>query len=224
MESTTPISPRLERVPDSHLTFFSNQFNPNSMFTTTQVAPTSAPTTNRRTLDATAAMNILNSRKTLTTKLIGEQIVLSVSGNGQFLPAGFEYSGPGGVTTNQFDRTIYNLRANSQLSMLRKETKQLLASAMKAQSAGDTEAASQLFNDWLNTVQISFSVIERGSSRPFATGDMVTAVVAEVTNKAGERQLVVNDVRYKAPTQVESIKFELSDLLDISDDDVDPIV
>lgn len=174
--------------------------------------PSTGASTTRRLIDTKGFMAILNKRKTLKTTHIGAQVVLTVQGTGQFLPKGYQYAGPTGARENMFDRTIYNLQANSQLSMLRPETKKILNEAIKAESAGDMETATDLFNEYLNAIQVSFSVIEP-SNRKFNSGDMVTAVVADVLAASGERQLVVNDVRYKAPLNVEATAFELSDLL-----------
>lgn len=165
-----------------------------------------------RMLDAKAFMSILNSRITIKTDNVGQQVLLAVQGNGTFLPKGHKYTVNGTDRENQFDRTIYNLRANSQLSMLRDENKQLLSDAIKAESAGNTEEAHKLFNDYLNAIQVSFSVIEP-SSRKFASGDMVTAVVGEAISEAGSKQLVVNDVRYKAPVTLTKTTFDITDLI-----------
>lgn len=158
-------------------------------------------------------MAILNSRKTLKRDHIGQQVQLAIQGNGTFLPQGHKYTVAGSARVNEFDRTIYNLKANSSLSMQRAENKQLLSEALKAESAGDMEKATELFNDYLNAVQVSFSVIEP-SSRRFASGDMVTAIVAEAIGKDSDvPQLVVNDVRYKAPVTVEATKFDITELI-----------
>lgn len=166
-----------------------------------------------RIIDQAAFLNILNSRKTLKTSHVGLQVILAIQGIGTFLPKGHKYAANGVDRENQFDRTIYNLKANSQLSMMRDENKQLLSAAMKADSAGNVEDSTKLFNEYLNNVQVSFSVIEP-SQRKFASGDMVTAIVAEAIAQGTEaKQLVVNDVRYKAPTSVEATKFDITDLI-----------
>lgn len=169
-------------------------------------------TTNRRKLDSKAFLAILNSRKTIKVSHAGQQVLLSVQGEGQFLPKGHKYSVAGEERENEFDRTIYNLKANSAISMQSAENRELLKKAMQAESAAEVDDADELFNEYLNAIQVSFSVIEP-SPRKFASGDQVTAVIAEVETKAGNKQLVVNDVRYKAPTQVEATKFEVSDLM-----------
>jgi hypothetical protein len=181
----------------------------------TVTAPTATTPANRRLIDTTGFFAILNKRKTIKADHIGSQIVLAVQGNGQFLAKGFTYDGPKGATENMFDRWIYNLQANSAYSMQRPENKAILVEAMKAEAAGDLEAATDLFNDFLNAIQVSFSVIVNPGSSPrkFESGDQVKATVEEVTNGAGVKQLVVNDVRYKAPVAVEATKFTVEDLL-----------
>lgn len=168
--------------------------------------------TTQRKLDSKAFLAILNSRKTVKPTHAGMQVLLAVQGNGQFLPKGHKYSVGGEERENEFDRTIYNAKANSAMSMTRADLRTLLADAFKAESAGDTDKASELFNAYLNGVQMSFSVIEP-STRKFASGDAITAMIAVVETKAGEQQIVLNDVRYKAPTTVEDTKFEISDLI-----------
>lgn len=168
--------------------------------------------TQQRQIDDKAFINILNSRKTLKISHVGLQVLLAIQGIGQFLAKGHKYTVGGEERTNEFDRTIYNVKANSQLSMMRAENKQLLSDAMKAQAEGRPDDATALFNQYLNAVQVSFSVIEP-SSRKFESGDMVTAVVAEVESKAGDKQIAVNDVRYKAPANVEATKFDITALI-----------
>lgn len=193
------------------------------MATSTPLAPAaSTPANGRRLIDMKSMMQILNKRKTILTTHFGQQVVLTVQGNGQFLAKGFQYPAPGGtgMTENQFDRMIYNLQANSQLSMQRPEFKAILLEAVKAESAGDTDTAHELFNDYLNKVQVSFSIIENpgGTSRRFFSGDQVTTVIEQTVGRSGLPQLVANDVRYKAPVSIAAKSFELSDLIDIVDE------
>lgn len=182
--------------------------------TNATVTAPSTPAT-RRLIDNAGFFSILNKRKTLKVSDIGEQTVLTVQGNGQFLAKGFTYNGPSGAAENMFDRWIYNLQANSAYSMQRPENKAILVEAMQAEAAGDLETATDLYNDFLNAIQVSFSVIVNPGSNPrkFASGERVYATVAEVTNSAGVKQIVVNDVRYKAPVEIAATKFTVEDLL-----------
>lgn len=160
----------------------------------------------RNLIDSKRAIEILNRRATLTVAQAGQQVLLSVQGKGTFMPAADS------KVEKQFDEYLYNTRANDSLAISRKENKALFTSAMKAETAGNVEEADKLFNKWLNAVQVTFNQgVERGHR--FSDGDAITAVVAEYTSKAGNRSLVLKNVRYKAPVAVEAIKHDLSALM-----------
>ena len=191
------------------------------MAQSTQLAPSAAQSA-RRIIDTKVFMSILNKRVTLKPDHIGQQVVLAVQGNGQFLPKGYQYADPSGagMRENLFNRWIYNLRANSSLLMQDKANRQLLAEAIKAESAGDMETATTLFNDYLNAIQLSFNVIENPGTTAvkFSSGDQVKATVAEVTTARGTRSIVVNDVRLKPAVVLTAQTFDLSDLIDVDDE------
>ena len=160
----------------------------------------------RTLIDSKRAIEILNRRATLTIGQAGQQVLLSVQGKGTFMPAAES------KVEKQFDEYLYNTRANDSLAISRKENKALFTSAMKAEAAGNVEEADKLFNKWLNAVQVTFNQgVERGHR--FSDGDSITAMVAEHTSKAGNRSLVLRNVRYKAPVAVEAIKHDLSALM-----------
>jgi hypothetical protein len=166
--------------------------------------------TERRTIDATGYLNIRNKRVTITPSHVGQQVQLQVQGNGTFIPKGMVL--PSGI--NQFDKTIYNLRASSALKLADATLKGVLLAAMKAEAAGDAPKADELFNQHLNGIQLSFSIIENGTgTRKFQSGDMVKGIVASATNKDGVSNLVINDVSFVAPTIVEAKKFDMDALL-----------
>lgn len=161
--------------------------------------------TSGRFVDTKLAMSILNSRAMLAAKHIGQQVVLSIQGKGTFVPKDEAKNQP-------FDKYIYNLKANSQYAMSLPANKALLTSAVKAESIGNVDEATKLFNQYLNSIQVSFNVIADRAYR-FQDGDMVTAVVGEVTTKAGHKALTVDTVRYKAPAAVEKTKFDVTALM-----------
>jgi hypothetical protein len=157
-------------------------------------------------MDSKRFMQILNSRITLTAAMVAAgSVLLRIQGNGTYV-AKDEAKGVA------FDKYIYNLKANSAISMSRQENKELLASALKAETAGDEEKAAALFNQYLNAVQISFNIPADRSTR-FNNGDDVKAEVALVDTKAGLKQLVVNNVSYVAPKTVAATKFDITDLI-----------
>jgi hypothetical protein len=141
----------------------------------------------------------------LTARHIGTQVILTIQGKGTFLPKDESKNQP-------FDKYIYNLKANSQYAMSLQANKLLLTNAVKAESIGDVETATKLFNEYLNAIQVSFNVIADRAHR-FQDGEMCTAVVGEVDTKAGHKALTVENVRYKAPVAVEKSKLDVTSLM-----------
>jgi cold shock CspA family protein len=169
-------------------------------------------TVNNITIDATRAMAIINSRLPISRQHINQQVVLQVQGSGTYQSATEQEARTPG-RSQYFDQYIHNLKANSTEAMGRAENKAILKAAMEAEAAGNSGEASKLFNDYLNAIQVSFSVISRSGVRKLEDGDMVTCVVEEADTKAGHKALVVSNVRYKAPAAVEKVKFSITDLL-----------
>lgn len=163
-----------------------------------------------RLIDSKAAIAIINKRITVTPTDVGSALQFSIQGTGQFLQMGHKYTVAGEARENKFDRTIYNVRASSALLML--ANKSLFTDAMKAEGEGDSQKAHDLFNEYLNTVQLSFSVI-MPSSRSFNSGDDIKARVTSVVSLAGVTSLQLDDVSYIAPKIKAATKFEVSDLI-----------
>ena len=169
-------------------------------------------TPNSNLFDAKRTIGTINARQTLTRAHIGQQVMLTIQGAGTFQSASEQEARTPGQK-QYFDKYIHNLKANSGEAMSRPTTKSILAEAMKAEAAGDVEKADELFRQYLNTVQVSFNVIAATGRRKFEDGDMVTAVIEEAETKDGNKAIVVNNVRYKAPATVDKVKFSLTDLL-----------
>jgi hypothetical protein len=166
----------------------------------------------RINIDAARAIAIINSRTPLSRTHVGQQVLLTVQGAGTFQSATQQEAKTPGQKA-YFDKYIHNLKANSTEAMSRPENKAIFAAAMKAEAAGNVDEASELFNEYLNNVQVSFNAIARPGVRKFEDGDMCTALVEEADTKSGNRAIVVNQVKYKAPTTVEKVKFSITDLL-----------
>jgi hypothetical protein len=187
------------------------------MSQSTPVASVATQSSDARVVDTALFMAILNKRITLKPANAGEQHTLTIQGNPQFLTAGYQYPDPSGtgMLENKFSRTIYNVRANSALKMADKANRALLSEAIKAESAGDMVTATELFNDYLNAVQLSFSVIERPGALKLSKGNQVIATVDVIDTKAGARAIVLNDVSLKPAIVAAPTKFDLSDLIDL---------
>lgn len=165
-------------------------------------------------IDSKTAIAIINKRATLKMGDAGLNVQLIIQGKGQHLAKGHKYSVNGVDRENGFDRTIYNLRANSAIAMAANKT--LFTDALKAESAGETQKAHELFNEYLNVIQISFSVIENGlgTERRFDDGDVVKAIVGTAVNASGATAIIVDNVREVAAVAIAPTKFSVDDLME----------
>ena len=167
-------------------------------------------------LDSKRAIAILNSRKTLTPAHVGQQVLLTIQGNGTYQTAeqqqARDVAAGKPAAANYFPKWIHNVKANSSEAISRAENKALFTEAMKAESVGNMDEASKLFNEWLNNTQVSFNSIDNGR-RKLQNGDAITAFVETAETKLGHMAITLNQVQYKAPEAVAAVKFDISDLM-----------
>jgi len=166
-------------------------------------------------LDSKRAIAILNSRKTLTPAHVGQQVLLTIQGNGTYQTVDQQKerdAAAGKAAANYFPKWIHNVKANSSEAISRAENKALFTEAMKAESLGNMDEASKLFNEWLNNTQVSFNSIDNGR-RKLQNGDAITAFVETAETKLGHMAITLNQVQYKAPEAVAAVKFDISDLM-----------
>jgi hypothetical protein len=177
---------------------------------------TNAPST-RRKIDAKGFTQILNSRTKIEMTDAGKSLLLSIQGNGTFLTKGHTYTVGAEARTNEFNRTIYNVKAYNAVAY--QKNIQMLKDALIAESEGRTEDASDLFWEFLDAIQMSFNVIHNDGQQPrtFSQGDDVKARVAIVETKAGETTLGLNDVSYVAPTTKAVAKVDVASLMALLD-------
>lgn len=187
--------------------------------TDTKVAPSAAtssiPTPGTRKVDSKLAISIINRRATLKVTDAGRLMQFIVQGGGQFLPKGHKWMTGDVERENQFDRTIYNLKANSAIAM--QANKGLFTEALKAESAGDTDKAHDLFNEYLNAIQISFSVIDNGNGRSarFNNGSVVKAIVGtSVSALTNATSIIVDNVSEVVAEVAAKTTFSIDDLME----------
>lgn len=166
-------------------------------------------------LDQQTVINILNNKRTtITPKEIGKLIRAYVQGTPQFFAKGSLYTTNGVERENALDRMIYNLTLTDAAKMTKKENRQLFTDAVKAESAGEIEKAHELYNEFLNAVQMTFSVIDNASTRRFTRGEYVQGVVGTAVNGiTGDVALILDNVVAVAAEQVAATKFSVSDFL-----------
>lgn len=176
--------------------------------------------TNSRTLDFTAVQNILAKRKILRVTDAGELIKAHIaSTTGVTIPVTTKEGDPVmGQNGMPLMKTIYNLQVNSHIAMLNPRNREYLSEGMKAETAGDMEKATELYNKYLNSIQVSFNVLLTSASVPtFGKNDMVQGTVQLITTDNGQLLTLDKVTAVKAKTLGDSQKFSLNELLGIAE-------
>lgn len=165
-------------------------------------------------------ISIINSRVTVLPTHVGEQLVFTVQGDGTLdtAVAAAKRDSDNGLPARKryFDSYIHNAKANSAEAMSRPEVKQLLKDAIAEEMKGpaSAEAASLLYNKYLNTIQMSFNVIAQVGRRKFANGDRFKAVIGAEKTKAGHTAFTLNEIAYVAPVAAAKVAFDITSLVD----------
>lgn len=146
-------------------------------------------TTQARINTLQGVQNVLNSRKRITEQMVGTHVVMSIRGNGnvidvknkqgELVPAA---DGSGAV----LQKKIFNLVTNSDIAIKNERNKQILRDGYKAEQAGDSAKAAELYNDYLNKTQVSISVLSTSANfNKIANGDQVKGKVQKITTDNG---------------------------------------
>lgn len=144
----------------------------------------------RQSIDSKRAMAFFNSRGLVKVAHVGKRFKFFVSTNGNIIDV-TDKEGNMVREINNADvvlrKKIFNIKANSEAAVLAAPNAQLRRDALAAEKAGDAEKASELFNQFLNKVQFSFSVLSTSKLFDTLTGGMeITAEVQEVVTDNGK--------------------------------------
>lgn len=175
-------------------------------------------------LDAKTTQNIIASRGMAYTRQAqaGDTVRFHIVGNGNLIPVitkdGAQVMSNSDGNTPLY-KTIYNVKANSQIAMQNPRNRMILTEAMKAETAGEVELAHTKFNEYLNRIQVSFSVIQN-PGRPtveFFNKQLVEGELEIITTENGQL-ITVTNVRAVAVAKLSATPaFTLADLMSVED-------
>jgi hypothetical protein len=179
--------------------------------------------TNASSLKFTAirVQQLIASRALLRNSQIGETVRFHIVGNGTLIPVKTK-DGAQVMSANDGSplyKTIYNVKANSQLAIQNDRNKEILKGAFETEQSGDDMAAHAAYNDYLNKIQVSFSVINNPGrvGVQFYDKQLVEGEVELITTERGQL-LTITNVR---PVAVEKLKampaFSLADLMGLDE-------
>ena len=119
-------------------------------------------TTTQRLFTKETVRNIMNKRTLVPQTSVNKKVVLTIQGDGNVIDVKNKagelvesITDPGVV----LQKRIFNVQAASGLAMGNARNRQFMIDAIAAEKAGDLEKADQLYREYLNATQLSFSVI-----------------------------------------------------------------
>lgn len=174
-------------------------------------------TQNTIRFDSKKALSFLRSRQTINQALVGHLISTTITGNGTLVDATDAEGKVIMVDGQPLKKIIYNTKLNSSVAMENPRNKQILVDAMAAEKAGNFDEASDKFRDFLNAVQVSFSVWA-SSSRQFNQGQPVAGTVSMVTTPKGSLLKLDNVYAPQAQAAAATTVGSIDDLLSFGND------
>lgn len=131
----------------------------------------------------------MRKRKTAPVSLIGKRVPLTIEGNGKVwdvLNAAKEFVPSVIGDGTNFQKKIFNTRANSGIAMANPRNEAIKLAARKLELAGDVLGADKLYQQFLRAVQLDFSVPTTSSVIPKLTnGTDISAKLIEVKTEKG---------------------------------------
>jgi hypothetical protein len=175
-------------------------------------------------LSAATTVNIIKSRAIVKLQQAqeGDTVRFHIQGNG-FTIAVTDKSGAQVLdrqTEQPLSKVIYGVKANSHIAMMNPLNKAIFTAAVQAESVGDEEKAHNLFNQYLNKIQVSFSVIlNHNKVNPtFYDKQLVEGECQLVTTENGSL-ITMSNVRAAAVKKLGNTpEFSLEDLMSVSNE------
>jgi hypothetical protein len=119
-------------------------------------------TNTQRAMTSASVKAIMQKRITIPAEAVGENVKLRIQGNGNVIDVKTKegevvesITEPGTV----LQKKLFNFKANSGVALQNARNRQLIIDGIKAEKAGETEKASELFNDYLNATQLSVGIL-----------------------------------------------------------------
>lgn len=175
---------------------------------------------NRLQLTAQIAQSMIASRAIVRLTDVGATRRFHIRGNGNIIAVMTKDMKPAiGSDGQPLNKVIYNIKANSHVAMLNPRNQEILRTAAAAEKEGDEEAAHNAYNDYLNKVQVSFSVILNPGRRnvSFYDGQLVEGEIELVTTDNGQLLTIANPRAVAIEKLSATPTFTLTDLMGIEE-------
>lgn len=145
--------------------------------------------TTQRSMTSASVKAIMQKRISIPTEAVGENVKLRVQGNGNTIDV-TDKSGEPVQSLQQpgtvLQKKLFNFKANSGIALQNSRNRQLVIDGIKAEKAGDTEKAHELFNAYLNATQLSVGILLPSKvSENLRDGVLISADIMRVDTDNG---------------------------------------
>lgn len=180
--------------------------------------------TTQRQMNMASVKGIMNKRILIPASAEGKSFLFTIQGNGNVI----DVKNKAGELVQSIveegtvlQKTIFNTRANSGHAMGLEINKQLLKDAVAAERAGDATKAHELFNKYLNAVQISLSVLHPSSLlSQLSTNVDIKGKVQKITTDNGSLLTIdPSSISVVAPEIAGTTNFSFDELEEAADDE-----
>lgn len=180
--------------------------------------------TNSRKIDFKAVQNIIAKRKMIRITDDKQLVKLFIqSTTGTTIPVTTKEGEPVLQNGIPLYKTIYNVAANSHVAMINPQNRAILAEAIKFEGQGEEDKATELFNQYLNKIQVSFNVLLTSPNvEKYTKNEQIQGVVTVITTENGQLITLDKVKAVVAKELADSQKFSINDLLGISDETPNP--
>ena len=120
--------------------------------------------TQKRLMTSASVKSIMSKRITVPAEASNKRATFTIQGDGNVIDVKDKdgelvTSTIPGYEGTVLQKKIFNLQANSAIAMANPRTRQFIIDGLKAEKAGDSAKADELFNSYLNGAQMSFGVL-----------------------------------------------------------------
>lgn len=182
-------------------------------------------TQTQRPLNAQSVNAIMRKRSSLPVSMVGKKVVMTIQGDGNVIDVKnakgelvlSTLPGQEGIV---LQKKIFNVKTNSQLALSNPRNRQYLIDAAKAEKAGDVDAANELYNQFLNSCQVSFGIILPSAiADKLANGVDISATVQKIDTENGSLLTIdTSTISIKEPEVLDNgTSFDVSAFLGIEE-------
>lgn len=194
----------------------------------------------QQTLNSKAVSSIMKARINVTADRAGRSGVFTIQGNGNVIGVKNKAGEPVASYSDsdtQFEKKVFNCKANSAVAMANPRNHKILLAALKAEKAGTnvdytlnekegakSYSAHELFNAYLNKVQFSFNIpLPSAIADQIGDRDEISAKVQLIKTDNGEiLTLDPKTIKVLEPEVFGTTEFKMPDL-DAEDIDADDV-